>query len=688
MPVVLFDSRVLNRARANLQTATLARDAAVDIGGYHFENGIRNFDTWSRIVKTELRRGLAGTILELVELDLDDIYTRMSDRAKELAKNCANARGALPSDVSDSLNAFLRAPRSVRPRLRGSRPSEVPAAKRTPPPPREGEPSIHAPAVKGSAASSVARINRKLDPLQKLLAELSAHIGLEQVKKDIEEIANSIQVDRVRRAQGLRVPDRSLHMVFYGNPGTGKTTIAGLVAKIYKELGVLPKGHLVCTDRAGLVANYVGQTATKVASVVRQAIGGVLFIDEAYSLAPPGGGNDFGQEAIQQLLLLMENHRNELVVIVAGYPNEMTRFLDANPGLNSRFTRKLNFADYSPEQLVQIFEKVCRENDYHLQDRAKGKLLRTVQAAYAHRDKTFGNARYARNLFEDATRSLASRVVASGLGDTSDLTTITEYDIPAPSVPAKPNHPEMLPDLGKYLASKGTPQKAAFIYASWELDDLAIVGRGHYCTTRVQAIDGDLYCATFDFGHEILERILARAPAATRALVERSLSEDPESVRHLRIPVPINVGIMATLGSLQQGMRELFIPLVIGDVFGSDPNAIMEEMGMDTGPTEERPGKNVGISVDDVKAVGTYCRHLAKSWWATERRETAICDACNRRVLRGEGFITDSDLHCEACFEPGSEPDAALDNLREDADYYGVGLLDKARHFCGIRVPH
>jgi len=252
------------------------------------------------------------------------------------------------------------------------------------------------------------------------------------VKKDIAELANSLSVDQARRDQGLRVADRSLHMVFYGNPGTGKTTVARLVAQIYKELRVLTKGHLVCTDRAGLVANYVGQTAPKVTAVVQEAIGGVLFIDEAYSLAPPNSQNDFGQEAIQQLLLLMENHRTELVVIVAGYPDEMARFLDANPGLSSRFTKKVHFEDYSPEDLVQIFEKFCKENDYRLHERARTKLLRTVQDACNHRDKTFGNARFARNLFEEATKNLATRVVSSNLSDSSALVVITEDDIPDP----------------------------------------------------------------------------------------------------------------------------------------------------------------------------------------------------------------------------------------------------------------
>jgi AAA lid domain len=279
----------------------------------------------------------------------------------------------------------------------------------------------------------------------------------------------------------------------------------------------------------------------------------------------------------------MENHRNELVVIVAGYPDEMTRFLDANPGLNSRFAAKLHFEDYSPEELVQIFEKLCGDNDYRLQDRARDKLLRTVQTAYNHRDRTFGNARFIRNLFQEATKNLANRIANSGRpSDRSRLMLITPDDILNADPSIKWTNPsQQLPDLGKYLASKGMPQKTALVYESWELDDLAVMGTGRYCTTRVQPMDGNLYCATFDFGDEILRKILARASTATRTLVAKSLTEDPESVRHLQIPNPINVGIVATLGNIQQGLHELFIPLVVTEVFGDDPNAALEQLDID-----------------------------------------------------------------------------------------------------------
>jgi hypothetical protein len=196
-----------------------------------------------------------------------------------------------------------------------------------------------------------------------------------------------------------------------------------------------------------MVAGYVGQTASQVETIVQSALGGVLFIDEAYSLAPPNSGNDFGQEAIQQLLLMMENHRDDLVVIVAGYPEEMKRFIDANPGLSSRFTKALKFDDYSPEQLLQIFEGMCQENDYRISSRAEAKLLNLFSFLYVERDKNFGNARLARNLFEKTTTNLADRVVQYGYSDRGSLMQITEEDIPNVTTTAtSPRSVVLLPD--------------------------------------------------------------------------------------------------------------------------------------------------------------------------------------------------------------------------------------------------
>src|SRR5258708_3146503 len=267
--------------------------------------------------------------------------------------------------------------------------------------------------------------------LNAVLAELDALTGLSKVKADVHQLANYIKVEQMRKAKGLKTSEISLHMVFYGNPGTGKTTVARLIAKIYWALGVVSKGHLVEVDRAGLVAGYVGQTAIKVTGVVEKAMGGMLFIDEAYSLKLADSA-DFGQEAIDVLLKLMEDHRDQFVVVVAGYPDEMKNFLTSNPGMKSRFNQYLEFEDYSPAELLTIFDGFCKSCDYRTSPEARTIIQTTLQKAYDVRDKTFGNARFARNLFEKIVENQANRVVALPGAHQSALMMIHPGDIPAP----------------------------------------------------------------------------------------------------------------------------------------------------------------------------------------------------------------------------------------------------------------
>jgi hypothetical protein len=266
-------------------------------------------------------------------------------------------------------------------------------------------------------------------PLEELLAELDGLVGLDRVKADVRQLINFLKVQKLREEQGLKSLPASRHLVFYGNPGTGKTTVARLVAQIYRTLGVLRRGHLVEADRAGLVAGYVGQTAMKVRDVTTKALGGVLFIDEAYTLAS-GGENDFGREAVETLLKMMEDHRDDLVVIVAGYTGRMQEFLDSNPGLRSRFNKHIHFDDYGVEQLVKIFKTFCRKADFKLTEGAEGELASVFGVLCASRDETFGNARAARNLFEAALSKQANRLVALPKVDRDILSTFEAADIP------------------------------------------------------------------------------------------------------------------------------------------------------------------------------------------------------------------------------------------------------------------
>lgn len=268
------------------------------------------------------------------------------------------------------------------------------------------------------------------ETLEQVLESVNALVGMEKIKEQMKTLINFIKVTREREARNLPATPLTLHCVFYGPPGTGKTTIARLLGRVYRAMGLLQKGHLVETDRAGLVAGYVGQTAIKTDEMVQKALDGVLFIDEAYTLAAGESGRDFGQEAVDIILKRMEDCRDRLVVIVAGYPDEMKRFIESNPGLKSRFSRYFFFDHYGPAELMSIFDIFCRNSAFELADAARARLVRLVEELHAARDRRFGNGRLMRNIFERVVERQANRIAGTLPLTDRLLCSIEEPDIP------------------------------------------------------------------------------------------------------------------------------------------------------------------------------------------------------------------------------------------------------------------
>ncbi|MCL2221529.1 MAG: AAA family ATPase [Oscillospiraceae bacterium] len=280
-------------------------------------------------------------------------------------------------------------------------------------------------------AIAVAEDNAEAKPsLEELLQNLDSLVGLDKIKQSVKSLINYVKVRKLREENKLPNPPLSLHMVFTGNPGTGKTTVARILSELYCAIGVLTKGQLVEVDRSGLVAGFVGQTAIKTSEAVERALGGILFIDEAYALAPEMGNvSDFGRESIETLLKLMEDNRGDLIVIVAGYSEPMERFIMSNPGLESRFNRYFDFEDYDSDQLNDIFTLMCSQSEYLLTEDAKDFAREHFRRLYENRDENFGNARHVRNFFEHIVSQQSDRISLMSEHTREDLVMVIAEDL-------------------------------------------------------------------------------------------------------------------------------------------------------------------------------------------------------------------------------------------------------------------
>ncbi len=350
----------------------------------------------------------------------DEIISLQNDLLQEMLKKQFKS---LTDDLWGMHTELTSGP-SVVPDVTGPAPSDsgAPEAEKT------GASSAAAETAAGEAAQAE---EAPAETIEELKAELDSYIGLNVIKSEVNSLINWIGIMKARKEADLPTPDLSLHMVFSGNPGTGKTMIARLMARIYKCLGVLSKGHLVEVDRSGLVAGYVGQTALKTQEVIEKALGGVLFIDEAYALTANKGGTDYGQEAVDTILKAMEDHRDDLIVIVAGYTELMQEFISSNPGLESRFNRFMQFPDYTVEELVGIFEMRCGKSCYTLSEDA-AEILPGILREKSKNVKGFGNGRGVRNLFEHAISNQADRLsLETGELTRERLMEITAADLEA-----------------------------------------------------------------------------------------------------------------------------------------------------------------------------------------------------------------------------------------------------------------
>lgn len=267
--------------------------------------------------------------------------------------------------------------------------------------------------------------------LEQLLTQLYELIGLENVKQQVRDLMDYNQIQSLRERNGLRRSNKTLHMAFLGNPGTAKTTVARIIGKMYKEIGLLSKGHFIEASRTDLIAEYQGQTAIKVKRLIQRAKGGVLFIDEAYSITENENSDSYGKECITELTKALEDYRDDLVVIVAGYPDLMDQFFQSNPGLKSRFNTFIPFNDYTLEELLQIFQYICGKNDYIVEKQALKKVEEVLISQLKVKDEQFANGRFIRNLFDNITLKQSTRILKKGIEQITkeELMLITEEDV-------------------------------------------------------------------------------------------------------------------------------------------------------------------------------------------------------------------------------------------------------------------
>ena len=366
------------------------------------------------------------------------VHIARAESLRRLSRR-ADAEAALRAAIAaaehaplDSREQIAKAARRALDALRPSSAATGPAGPGPGPAPGPGR--APAPGAPARAPLDPAALKADDAAFDAVLAELDALVGLAAVKAEVRRLAELLRIATMRRAEGLKTVQVSLHLVFQGGAGTGKTTVARLFGRLYKSLGLLATDKVIEVSREDLVSGYVGQTATKTAAAVDSALDGVLFIDEAYGLVRPGSEGDFGPEAVVELLKRMEDDRSRLAVIAAGYPHEMTEFLASNSGFRSRFGETIHFEDYGPAELVQIFEKFAADADYVLVAAAREELQRVMERLHAARDRYFGNARTARNLFDDVVAHQAERLLKSaGKPNRQALMELTAADVQAAS---------------------------------------------------------------------------------------------------------------------------------------------------------------------------------------------------------------------------------------------------------------